>query len=106
MERLTKRKEDGIAYMSIADTLSKKDQIIEGSKPVLESLYAMFQKLAEFEDNQAELERLAEIGRATEKAYSKCAFLIYDVVEDSQQNIISYNSDSDIEDLLDWAKED
>ena len=68
MERLTKRKENGIAYMSIADTLSKKDQIIEGSKPVLESLYAMFQKLAEFEDNQAELERLAEIGRATEFA--------------------------------------
>ena len=53
-----------------------------------------------------ELERLAEIGRATEKAYSKGAFLIYDVVEDSQQNIISYNSDKDIEDLIDWAKED
>jgi hypothetical protein len=41
-----------------------------------------------------------ELGKAVEKAYNKGAFLIYDVVEDSQQNIISYNSDSDLDDLL------
>mgnify|MGYP003540488357 CR=1 FL=1 len=101
MERLTKRKEDGIAYMSIADTLSKKDQIIEGSKPVLESLYAMFQKLAEFEDNQAELERLAEIGRATEKAFEEGYIFSYSTNRHSEM----YDIDT-INDLVAIYKED
>jgi hypothetical protein len=43
-----------------------------------------------------------ELGKAVESAYNKGAFLIYDVVEDYQQNIISYNSDSDLDDLLEW----
>ena len=98
MERLTKRKEDGIAYMSIADTLSKKDQIIEGSKPVLESLYAMFQKLAEFEDNQAELERLAEIGRATEKAFDKDG--------EFEINLGTHNTFYSVNELVEHFKED
>ena len=61
-----------------------------------------------------ELERIAteyeadkhyiELGKAVEKAYNKGAFIIYDVVEDYNQNIISYNSDSDLEDLLEWAE--
>ena len=50
MNRLTKRKSNGIAYMAIADSLPKIDQELEGSKPILEGLYAMFQKLAEYED--------------------------------------------------------
>ena len=50
MNRLTKRNEKGIAYMAIADSLPKIDQELEGSKPILEGLYAMFQKLAEYED--------------------------------------------------------
>ncbi|GEM_PF-2252167 len=58
MERLTKRTPNGAAYMAIADTLPKADQEIEGSKPILEGLYAMFQKLAKYEDLD---EKLPEI---------------------------------------------
>ena len=50
MSRLTKRNKDGIAYLAITETLSKADQEIEGSKTVLEGIYAIFQKLAEYED--------------------------------------------------------
>ena len=49
-----------------------------------------------------ELERLAKIGRATEKAYSKGAFLIYDVVENDDGAIERYNCDETIEELLMW----
>ena len=61
-----------------------------------------------FDKAVAELDQLeadAELGRAVRKAYSKGAFLIYDIVEDGCQNIINYNSDSDLEELLEWAKE-
>lgn len=51
MDRLTKRTLNGIAYMAVADTLSKRDQEIEGSKPILEGLYTIFQKLADYEDS-------------------------------------------------------
>ena len=49
-----------------------------------------------------ELERLAMIGEATEKAYSKGAFLIYDVVEYDDGSIDRYNYDGTIEELLGW----
>ena len=49
-----------------------------------------------------ELERLARIGEATEKAYSKGAFLIYDVVENDDGTIEKYNCDETIEELLGW----
>ena len=49
-----------------------------------------------------ELERLARIGEATEKAYSKGAFLIYDVVENDDGTIERYNHDETIEELLVW----
>lgn len=52
MSRLTKRNENGVAYMAIADTLPKRQQEIEGSKPILEALFAMFQKLAHYEDEE------------------------------------------------------
>lgn len=52
MARLTKRNQNGVAYMAIADTLSKRQQEIEGSKPILEALFAMFQKLAYYEDKE------------------------------------------------------
>ena len=51
-----------------------------------------------------ELERLAEIGKATEKAYSKGAFLIYDVVENYDGTIERYNCDETIEELLAWLE--
>ena len=51
-----------------------------------------------------ELERLAEIGRATEKAYSNGAFLIYDVVENYDGSIERYNYDESIEELLMWLE--
>ena len=51
-----------------------------------------------------ELERLAKIGRATEKAYSKGAFLIYDVVENYDGTIERYNYDETIEELLGWLE--
>ena len=53
-------------------------------------------------DELQELERLAKIGRATEKAYSKGAFLIYDVVENDDGTIERYNCDETIEELLVW----
>ena len=49
-----------------------------------------------------ELERLARIGEATEKAYSKGAFLAYDVVENYDGTIERYNCDETIEELLGW----
>ena len=49
-----------------------------------------------------ELERLARIGRATEKAYSNGAFLIYDVVGNDDGSIERYNYDGTIEELLGW----
>lgn len=49
-----------------------------------------------------ELERLARIGRATEKAYSKGAFLVYDVVENDDGTIERCNYDETIEELLGW----
>ena len=49
-----------------------------------------------------ELERLAKIGEATEKAYSKGAFLIYDVVENDDGTIERHNCDETIEELLGW----
>jgi len=55
MDRLTKRTPNGVAYMAIADTLPKREQEIEGSKPILEGLYAMFQKLADYEDKEEAL---------------------------------------------------
>ena len=51
-----------------------------------------------------ELERLAEIGKATEKAYSNGAFLIYDVVENDDGTIERYNCDENIEELLVWLE--
>ena len=51
-----------------------------------------------------ELERLARIGEATEKAYSKGAFLIYDVVENDDGTIERYNCDENIEELLVWLE--
>ena len=51
-----------------------------------------------------ELERLAKIGEATEKAYSKGAFLIYDVVENNDGTIERYNCDETIEELLVWLE--
>ena len=51
-----------------------------------------------------ELERLAMIGKATEKAYSKGAFLIYDVVENDDGTIERYNCDETIEELLGWLE--
>lgn len=50
MSRLTKRNEKGVAYMAISETLSKRDQQLEGSKPILEGIYAIFQRLASYED--------------------------------------------------------
>ena len=51
-----------------------------------------------------ELERLAKIGRATEKAYSKGAFLIYDVAENYDGTIERYDHDETIEELLVWLE--
>lgn len=59
MNRLTERLENtNIAYMAIAKTLSKKDQEIEGSKPILEGIYAIFQRLAAYEDTGLEPEEI------------------------------------------------
>jgi hypothetical protein len=43
-----------------------------------------------------------ELGKAMEKAFNKNAFLIYDIVEDYDGHIMSYNCDTDLEDVLLW----
>jgi hypothetical protein len=78
MKRLTKRTPKGVAYMAIADTLPKIDQEIEGSKPVLEELYKMFQKLADYEDTEelpiVELRKCCEFCEYYEAEYDlKCS---------------------------------
>lgn len=55
-------------------------------------------------DELQELERLAKIGRATERAYSNGAFLIYDVVENHDGSIERYNYDGTIEEILLWLE--
>ena len=50
MIRLTKRNEKGVAYAAIADLLPKSKQEIEGSQEILQGIYAIFQKLADYED--------------------------------------------------------
>lgn len=49
-----------------------------------------------------ELERLAEIGKAVERAFEK-GFFVYDVVESHEGDIIDYKSISDPDDFKDWA---
>ena len=61
MNRLTKINSNGVAYMAIADGLPKRDQELEGSKPILEGFYAMVQKLAEYEDLEMTPDELAEL---------------------------------------------
>jgi predicted house-cleaning NTP pyrophosphatase (Maf/HAM1 superfamily) len=51
-----------------------------------------------------ELERLAKIGKAIEKAYSKGAILIYDIEEDYIGSVIQYNYDETIDDILIWLE--
>ena len=60
MNRLTKRNSNGVAYMSIAETLAKWEQEIEGSQAILEGVYVIFQKLAAYEDIGLEPEEIAE----------------------------------------------
>lgn len=67
MARLTKRNDNGVAYMAIADTLPKRQQEIEGYKPILEALYAMFQKLAYYEDKEEQ----EAAGKTPDECYKK-----------------------------------
>ena len=61
MNRLTKRNSNGVAYMSIAETLAKWEQEIEGSQAILEGVYAIFQKLAAYEDTGLEPEEISKL---------------------------------------------
>lgn len=74
MERLTKRTQSGVAYMAISDTLPKKDQEIEGSKLILEGIYAIFQKLAAYEDTDmipADIKNMEKNYIELQKKFSK-----------------------------------
>ena len=55
-------------------------------------------------DNIDELVRLADVGQAVEIASSKGAILAYDIQEDCDGNILTYNCDSDIADVLGWGQ--
>ncbi len=61
MNRLTERNEQGAAYVAMADTLPERDQEIEGSKKLLEAIYAIFQKLAAYEDTGLEPEEIDKL---------------------------------------------
>lgn len=53
-------------------------------------------------DKITELERLAEIGRAAEKALQH-GYFIYDIVETWEGKLLTYNKDETIEELLKWS---
>ena len=56
----------------------------------------------EIEEELKRIERLTIIGEAIELAFNKGACLIYDVDFDDDDNIISYNCDYTIEEILEW----
>jgi len=60
MDRFTKRTDKGIAYIAIIDTLSKKQQ-----------MYAMFQRLADYEDRE-EPEQAIKIKGVSSQACPVC----------------------------------
>ena len=57
----------------------------------------------EIEEEIKKIERLASIGEAVELAFNKGACLIYDMEFDNEDNIVSYNCDYTIEDVLEWG---
>jgi hypothetical protein len=54
-------------------------------------------------DYYEELERLAKIGRATEKAFEEGRF-IYDVVETYEGVLFEYAEVNTIDELLEWSE--
>ena len=73
MERLTKRLPNGAVYIAIADNLCKEDQEIQGSKQILEGIYAILQKLAEYEDKD-EARKPIDNGRWSPKTCPTCGY--------------------------------
>lgn len=111
MERLTKRLENGVAYLKIADSLKKSDVEIVGSKVVLEEIYKVMQKLADYEDSEESNKRYIELGEAVEKAFEKHDYL--DAVkcfEKEEGQIERYVDEKNThkfdstDDLLEWAE--
>ena len=51
----------------------------------------------------AEFERLKELGSAVENAFYKGAILVYDMVYGNDGKIIRYNYDEELDDLLKWV---
>lgn len=87
MERLTKRTLHNIAYMAIADRLTKQEQEIEGSKPVLEGIYALMQKLADYEDTGLTPEEIYELQEKHEALEdgAKNAYSLYREYKDAEE---------------------
>jgi len=54
---------------------------------------------------ERERERLVKIGQATETAFNY-GFIVVNVVENSSHDILAYHSISEVDDLIEWAKED
>jgi hypothetical protein len=69
--------------MAIADTLPKSEQAIEGSKPILEGIYAMFQKLANYEDTGLSPEQVNELIRAIARN-----LVAWDTSKDKSQGLL------------------
>lgn len=57
----------------------------------------------EIEEELKRVERLVSIGEAIELAFNKGACLIYDMEIDNEDNIISYNCDYTIEEVMEWS---
>ena len=99
VNRLTKRTENGVAYMSIADNLSKSDQMIEGSKPILEGFYAILQRLAEYED-------IGMIDYVKSRVEIGVALNTY--VREKQNYVgdldIQFTNANAVDDLIDWFR--
>ena len=57
----------------------------------------------EIEEELKRIEKLASIGEAIELAFNKGACLIYDMEFDNEDNIVSYNCDYTIEEILEWG---
>ena len=56
----------------------------------------------EIEEELKRVERLTSVGEAVEFALSEGAWLVYDMGFNDKENIVSYNCDYTIEEVLKW----
>ena len=93
-EKLTARStKNNMAYL-----LKVKDgeQCVDGSYNTLQCIQEAFEKLAQYEEKEAELEHQARLGRAVQKAFSIC----------DELGVQQIRKIPTIEKLIEWAEQE